>query len=99
MITIARFFETRILILIKEILFIFFLLSLIAFFHCEKFFLFIEILFIIFSQLSSDFFSFDYCDDKIVERRKCFEHEYILLKFNIKSVSNNLQLIINKKFN
>ena len=98
-ITIARLFETRIFILIKEIFIISSLIFLVIFFHCRTFFHFIEILFTTFNQILSNFFSFIHDDEKIVERRERFKHKYISLKIDIKNVSDNLQLIINKKLN
>ena len=98
-ITIARFFETRISVLIKRISIISFLIFLVIFLRCEEFFLFIEVLFTTFSQLLSNFFSFIYDDEKIVKYHERLKHKYISLKFDIKNVSNNLQLIINEKLN
>ena len=94
-----RFFKTRIFILIKKIFIVFFLIFLMIFICCEEFFLFIEVLFTTFNQLSSNFLLFIYDDEKIVKRRERFKHKYISLKIDIKNVSDNLQLIINEKFN
>ena len=83
----------------KKNIYHFFLFSLIIFFHCKKFFFFIEVLLATFSQFLSNFFSFMHCNEKITERRERFKHEYVFLKFDIENVSDNLQLIINEKFN
>ena len=96
-ITTARFFETRISDLIEKIFIIFSLIFLVIFLRCEEFLLFIEVLFTTFNQFSLNFFSFIHDDEKIAERRERFKHKYVFLKFDIKNVSDNLQLIINKK--
>ena len=83
----------------KKIFVISFLLSFVIFFHYKKFFLFTEVLFTTFNQFLLNFFYLFIAVKTLLNIINALNINMFFLKFNIKCISDNLQLIINEKFN